>query len=317
MTTKHTTQPQLPRLDRHTAYSDPGPYAALLAAVPTEPSALSAVARNVIVHYRHSGHVLPETTRGDVHARWVARTLELDQERHGLPLDVTRGPDRRVQGCCRDHTLFCCAVLREHGIEARGRVGFAGYLGEGYHYDHVVVEVREGGRWRRFDPEVPEPGARVASPMDLPTGPDSPFLTAAETWLGCRSGDLDLNRFGTGPGVLPEGPWFMQNYVLREVAHRHGDELLLWDVWGAMAAPGVPIDDAVLALTDEVAALLVAADAEESAGEVTGAAERLAQRYATDERLHPGNRVLRFDPFAGPEDPPVEESLCPEVLSGR
>jgi hypothetical protein len=321
MTTTRTTRPPcaeatLTRAARHTAYSNPGPYGGLLTAVPSDPEGLSAVARNVIVHYRYSGHELPEATRADIHSRWLARTLELDQERHGTPLAVERAPRERVQGCCRDHSLFACAVLRQHGIPARGRIGFAGYFEEGYHHDHVVVEMWEeseaggghgredrlhggsSGRWRRFDPEVTETDGLVASPMDLPTGPGAPFLTAAEAWRGWRAGELDASRFGAGPGVGPEGPWFLQHYVLRELAHLQGDELLLWDAWGAMAEPGQPIEDAVLTLTDEVAALLVAADAED-----------LAERYIADERLHPGETVLRFDPFAGPGEPPTVAEL--------
>jgi hypothetical protein len=223
------------------------------------------------------------------------------------------------------------AVLRQHGVPARGRIGFAGYFADDYWHDHVVVEAREqgpsGGRWRRFDPEVTEADGLVAGPMDLPTGPQSPFMTAAEAWLAWRSGDLDVTRFGAGPGVVPEGPWFLQDYVLRELAHLQGDELLLWDVWGAMSGPDAPIEDAVLAMTDEVAALLVAADAAEGVGDPAGsqgrtaggntARSRLGEWYRSDARLHPGGTILRFDPFAGPGEPPTPVELAPHDRSGE
>ena len=67
---------------KHTPYSDPGAFDALVMALPTEPAELSAVARNVIVHYRASGHELPEEFREEVNSRWVEQILAADQGRH-------------------------------------------------------------------------------------------------------------------------------------------------------------------------------------------------------------------------------------------
>jgi hypothetical protein len=292
-------------LSSHSAYSDPLGHAALLDAVPTELGALSTVARNLIVHYRASGHELPAASRCDIHSRWLSAILDVDQKRHGIPLAQPREEPARVQGCCRDHSLFCVGVLRQHHIAARTRVGFAGYLGErGYYHDHVVVETRRDRRWVRFDPEMAGPLNDLTTPMDMPTGPDSSFLTAAEVWQGYRAGRLDPDHFGTGPGSEFGGPWFIRNYVVLEVAHRHGDELLLWDGWGAMSMPTAAPDGDDVAVIDEVAALLVAADQDP-------AAEReLADRYAADDRLHPGTHVRRYSPFG---EPPVIEQVGPRT----
>lgn len=300
------TQPAAFRPDRHSAYSDPGPWGHLLTAVPPTVPAVSAAARNVIVHYREEQAVLPESSRPDVHLRWLARTLERDQERHGIPLEHPRPLAERVQGCCRDHVLLACAVLRQHGIAARGRVGFARYFAPDFGHDHVVVEARldgHRGRWVRFDPEITAPREGLDTPEDLPTGPDSPFPTAAEVWRSVRAGDVDPTRFGAVPGTPLSGPWFIQHYVLRDLAHRHGDELLLWDSWGAMADPRQPLPEDVVALTDQVAALTVAADSGDGAAE-----EQLTTLYATREGLRPGPAVLRHDPFT-PKAPPVVEEL--------
>src|SRR5699024_5945310 len=83
-------------------------------------------------------------------------------------------------------------------------------------------------------------------------------------------------------------------YVIGEVAHRHGDELLLWDVWGQ----GADDPTADPGLIDEVAALLLAADAEERRGDLDGpAARELTDRYAADDRLHPGAQVWQLSPL--------------------
>jgi hypothetical protein len=91
----------------------------------------------------------------------------------------------------------------------------------------------------------------------------------------------------------------VRTYVFFELAHRYGDELLLWDSWGATEAEGPEID----ALTDELARLLVAAD-----GGDDGAESELATRYTHDNRLRPGSEVTTYSPYG---DPPRTTSLHP------
>jgi hypothetical protein len=75
--------------------------------------------------------------------------------------------------------------------------------------------------------------------------------------------------------------------VLLELAHRQRDELLLWDTWGAMSLEL----DGELALVDDIAALLIAADGGSRAAE-----RELTERYRTDPRLRPGATVLSYSP---------------------
>jgi hypothetical protein len=285
----------------HTPFSDPGPHGPLLDALPTDPAALSEVARNVIAHYRADGEALPESTRGDINARWMSRILEADQSRHPVPLDRPRALRDRVQGCCRDHTLFCVATLRQHGIPARSRVGFAGYFVDGWHHDHVVVEAWLDGRWRRFDAEVGDSLDGLPTPMDMPPAPAESrgFVSAAQAWTAYRRGEIDADTYGVDPRV-PEvrGPGFLYGEVIYEVAHRFGDELLLWDAWGRIPAPDEEFTDAEAAELDGVAALLLAADAGDLDAE-----RRLLERYRADPGLHPGTTILQADPFGGPLQP--------------
>jgi len=278
----------------HTPYSDPGGRAALLAALPLDPTALSAVARNVIAHYRAEAEGLPSSSDDDINLRWVARMLEVDQQRHGRPLAEPREPTERLQGCCRDHTLLCVAALREHGVPARSRVGFAGYFVPGWHHDHVIVEAWLDGRWRRFDPEVGGPLPGLPHPTDMPpanvSGPG--FVSAAQAWAAHREGLIDAETYGVDPQV-PElrGERFLADEVIYEVAHRFGDELLLWDSWGAIAPPGRAVSAAEAGRVDEIAALLLAADGGDLASE-----QRLLERYRSDDGLHPGRVVVQASP---------------------
>jgi hypothetical protein len=286
---------QLPDSSQHTAYSDPRAFAPLLRALGPEVEDIAAAARNVIGHYRAAMPDLPPERRTEIDCRWLDRILAVDQERHRTPLDTPRPLPDRVAGCCRDHSLFTVGALREHGIAARNRVGFAGYLVPDYHVDHVVVEYRTGdGRWVLTDPELPA-GARPWDVRDMRHGAGESFETAAEVWLASRAGDVDTSTYGVFPGSELSGQAFVGTYVVFEIAHRFGDELLLWDNWDV---PGRPVTPEEL---DELARLLVRADAGELEAEGS-----LHQRYRTDDRLHPGDTVTRRSPYGAP---PVTERL--------
>jgi hypothetical protein len=295
----------------HSPYSNPGTHAGFFTELSTDPEDLHRFVCSAVVHYRAGGPQLTEAQKADPDRRWLTSILDAAEAR--APLDGPRTQAQQVAGCCRDHTLLTLGVLRTHGIPARSRIGFATYFTPGWNGDHVVGERWNGDRWVRFDPELDQQdfGFDVD---DMPTGPESPFRTAAEAWLAIRKGTADPATFGVDPD-LPDltGKDFVRYYVLLEVAHRHRDELLLWDLWGPQLStpatrgaagglagtwiqeaglPGADMSDAEFdAVADELAYLLVAADAGDEE-----AADQLAELYREDARLHPGERVLTLSP---------------------
>lgn len=290
---------------RHSRYSDPGSLAGLLDGLPADPAALSAALRGLIGHYREEADALDPAHRADVDACWVSEILRIDQARHGTPLSEARPADQRVQGCCRDHALVAVSALRQHGVPARTRIGFAGYFLPGWHVDHVLPELWDGDRWRMFEPESPTPLPGLPDPLDVPRSPATSrgFVTAATAWAAHRAGEIDLDRFGVHPEVPGlRGAGFVSRYVIAEVAHRFGDELLLWHEWGAMGDPDAPPDADTAALADDVAASLLAADAGDHAAE-----RALLGRYRDDARLHPGPVVTRYSPVG--DGTPVEDRV--------
>ncbi|WP_164545253.1 transglutaminase domain-containing protein [Antribacter gilvus] len=309
--------PTLADYASHSPYSDPGRHADLVAELGADPASLRTAACDAVVHYR-SGATFTADQVADIDRRWLASILDAAVERTGA-LAGSRTAEQVVAGCCRDHTLLTVGTLREHKVPARSRVGFAGYFDPGFHADHVIVEYWDGERWRRFDPELGPDDPWGFDPADIPAGHGSPFVTAAEAWLAVRSGAADPATFGVTKDV-PElcGRDVVRDYVLREVAHRHRDELLLWDMWGPMLGlagvpatlsgavleeaersgadlssfPGVEITSAEYdAIADELAHLLVAADAGDDV-----AAQELGELYFADARLRPGDRVLTLSP---------------------
>ncbi|WP_425955634.1 transglutaminase domain-containing protein [Xylanimonas sp. McL0601] len=287
---------------RHSAYSDPGPHASLLGAVAPDRASVASAARRVVVHYRAGRPALTQEQRADPDRRWLASILDAAAARQPGPLDAPRDLGRQVAGCCRDHTLFSVGVLREHGVRARSRVGFARYFEPSFRHEHAVVETWDGDRWVRWDPALERAARWGFDVEDMPVGPVAPFETAAEVWRAIRSGTADPASYGVDSS-LPQvgGQALVRESVLVELAHRQRDELLLWDMWGPMlrspalaglvararlAAPDIDADT-FDALVDEIAAMLVAADAGDASAEA-----KLAQRYASDPLLRPGDRVV-------------------------
>lgn len=271
-------------------YSDPGPYADRLAELPESPAEIAAAVRNVLVHYLAGGITFQGDRLAEIDHRWVVRMLAADQRRFPQPLTEPRPAAERVVGCCRDFTLLTVAALRQHGIRARSRIGFADYFTtDDYHCDHVIVEYWDGSRSVFLDAQLDPAGDWSFNPEDMPhpAQPDAPLRSAAAVWTAIRAGEIDAERYGATPGPPLCGGWFVRNYVLQELAHRQREELLLWDTWGAMSLEL----DGDLGLIDEVAALLLAADAGDATAE-----QRLADQYATNARLRPSGRVVCYSP---------------------
>jgi len=256
-----------------TEYSDPGVHAALYDALPDDVARIGAVVRNLLIHYRAGGIEFTGERLAEIDHRWVSAMLATDQKRNGTPLAVPREPVDHVVGCCRDYTLMFVSMLRHKGIPARSRIGFATYFGPGFNYDHVVAEYWNGERWVMVDAELTPDAGDTFDPLDMPPGR---FVSAAEVWLDVRAGTRDPDSYGVDPGLPFRGEWFIRNYVQLQLAHLQGDELLLWDNWGSMSDT---VDGADVALTDQIAGLMVAADNGDEA-----AREKAADLY----RSHPG-----------------------------
>jgi hypothetical protein len=275
---------------KQSACSDPRAYAHLLDRLPADIPEMTAVIRNLIVHYRAGGVALDPKRMTEIDNRWMDRLLETDQHRFNEPLATPRSAEQRVAGCCRDFSLLTVAALRHRGVPARTRIGFADYFAPPWHHDHVVVDYWNGNRWVFMDPQLDPAGPWTFDRNDMPRGfgaPVEPFVTAAQVWTAYRRGDIDPDTYGVDEHLPFRGPWFIRNYVIGELAHRQRDELLLWDMWGAMSIEL----DGDLELIDQVAALLLAADLGDEDAE-----RELEARYAADSRLRPGEQIVSASP---------------------
>ena len=188
----------------HTVYSRPGPYSSLLEPLPTVPAELSAVSRNVIVHYRALGRVLPEATRPEINSRWIEACARGRSGTAPIAIGCATEITTRVQGCCRDHTLFCLAALREHDVPARSRCGLRWLLRRrmASRSRHRGGVDRRALATIRFRGRVLAPWPRAADGSLLRRRPAAAgFVTAASAWLAYRRGELDVSNHGVDPSM--------------------------------------------------------------------------------------------------------------------
>jgi hypothetical protein len=245
----------------HGPMTDPGDAGALLKPLTNDPAALSRIVQGLgiydVVARDFYGFEAPDDRLSEIHLRTIverlARIVELDDR----PLPIAREPERRALGRCNSFALMLVAMLRAKAVPARSRSGFAAYFNPPNFEDHWVCEYWDSQerRWRLADPQIDEVWRRrLGIRFDTFDLPRTQFLTAAEAWRRCRSGEADERQFGTSFAGL-RGLWFVAGSLVRDTAALNKMEMSPWDVWGAQPPPKEALDPQRLAFFDELAAL--------------------------------------------------------------
>ena len=285
----------------HSAFSDPGELAGRYADLPRDPGQLARISRDLLVHRLEGelfGHTHPaDRLHNDAETRYIDDILRILVERNDAPLDRRREVGDRFVGTCRDFSLLHCSFLRQAGVPARIRIGFADYWGsDGFHTDHVVTEYWDEERGWLFadaqlaDPFVTDHWKVDFDPMDVPR---DRFLVAGDAWRAIRERGADPETFGLHPPK--EGPFWGERYVSGSIrldlAALNKVETLLWDVWGeAEGKPGEPLPEPSREFYDRVAPVV--------SGEVSVDAAR--KLFAEDDVLRTPRTVTCYAPFNGP-----------------
>jgi hypothetical protein len=172
------------------ATSDLGRNRALAAELPSGPDELGAVVRGVLVHdVQARDRGLDPSPERMSHTQTVGAERILDNvvALDPRPLAVPRPLELRMAGFCYHFALLHCALLRNAGIPARARCGFARYFIPGRWTDHWVVEWWDGRGWRRIDPQI---GRSDLSVED--------FRDGVTAWGSCRADPRQAGAHGNG-----------------------------------------------------------------------------------------------------------------------
>jgi transglutaminase-like putative cysteine protease len=128
---------------RHSRLTDPRSQRHQFDGLPADVAAMTKVIGGVLIHRdctQRFGFTLAAQRRDEANTRYVEAILN-----YVGTLDERR-PEDRFAGTCRDFTVLLCAMLREAGVAARARAGFAGYFTDGFFDDHWVVELWDDDR---------------------------------------------------------------------------------------------------------------------------------------------------------------------------
>ncbi len=241
-----------------------GNHAAGFAALPHDIAGLARVAQGLYLHEHiaeNYGVAIANERRSEVHIRANARRLDCLLSRDGRPLSSARQPDQRLIANCRHFSVLLVAMLRNQGVPARARCGFATYFEPGRFIDHWVCEYWDAdqARWLLVDAQIDDlQQALFKTDFDLLDVPRDRFVIAGDAWAQCRAGKADPETFGI---LDMHGLWFIAGNLVRDVAALNNVEMLPWDVWRAMPQPGEPLSDEQLAFFDRLAALTHEPDA--------------------------------------------------------
>jgi hypothetical protein len=253
-------RPDITRYARHSRWTDPGALGGHLDCLPADPAMLPEIVGGLMLHpfFAPAG-----TDASEAALRSIPEILAALLARDPRPLDEAREPSRRVIGNCRNHALLSAAILRQHGIPARLRVGFAGYFTPDFWEDHWVCEYRDGQSWKLLDAELTaEIRHRCGISFDPADVPRDRFLGVGPAWLALRRTERDPARFGVSPLRL-SGLWFVAGSLLRDLAALIMEETVVWDFWGPSRdfRPGSEIAPDWLERLDSLAAALAHAPA--------------------------------------------------------
>jgi hypothetical protein len=257
--------PSLDYYAQQSSITDPGGFGSLFTGLPEDVGALCRIVQGVMIHpfeaYRY-GIKLRRARLRELELRRVMWMLMHIWElgRHSTIL-VSFSPEQRLVGNCRDFATMLCSMLRQQGVPARVRCGFARYFEPGFFTDHVICEYWKADeeRWALADAQldlVQREAYQVA--FDTTDLPREQFVLAGQAWQQYRAGTIDPARFGIS-STGPRGLAFIRTGVLRDLAALNKVELLTqdeWDINGAESEQGTAETD--LALLDRLAALSLA-----------------------------------------------------------
>src|SRR5580693_2651081 len=210
----------------------------------------------------------------------LARAMSLDSQAIVSP----RVPERRVVGVCRHFATLFVAIMRQKGVPARARCGFANYFAARKHVDHWVGEYWNAieGRWVLVDAQIDDRQSELFRvTLDRLDVPRDRFLVAGDAWRACRNG-VDPMTFGVA-GTETGGPGEVYGDLFQDLAALQNIELLPWG-WYGLATDKSGIGET--ALIDRLAGISSSANAQ--------AFEELRSMIAEDDRLRPpGDDALK------------------------
>jgi excinuclease ABC subunit A len=253
---------------QHSTITDPRQYADLFDALPRDIPELMKTVQGLLVFpfanwAKHYGLQVSEERCTELRLRAIPKMVERILALDPAPLSVTRPPEKRLYGLCRDFAVLLVSMLRHQGVPTRERVGFAAYFDSDWYWDHRITEYWDASRqqWLLVDPRIDEVQRHILErkidPLNITR--ESPFLTAGEVWQQCRAGQADPDLFVDSP--TDRGMPMIRYALLHDFDALNKVELVGMDAWHELIdKPEEAVTEEDKKLLDEIADLTVQVD---------------------------------------------------------
>lgn len=236
--------------------SDPGKHQNALSAFPDDFASICSTLNKIFLHIHWAsrmGVMLDEQRQAEVNIRSFERMMDRLLELESSPITTPRDITKRIVGNCRDISLLLSTILKNKGIPARSRCGFATYFTKGHYEDHWVCEYWHTAKkkWVMVDAQLNDFQQTELNidfnPYDVPS---THFITAGRAWQMIRQNKADPNKFGI---FKYRGEMFIAGNLQRDLLALNNIELLPWDLWGYLHKRYIQLTKADLKLLDEIA----------------------------------------------------------------
>lgn len=245
--------------------TDPGKYVDLYEGIPADVPQIVDIVQGVLLSLDQVGSgpisISGERINKEIHLTSVKEMLQCISNTDERPLIFTRPIEERMVGICAQHAMLTCSILRDKGIPARTRGGFAMYFTGNRHHDHWICEYWNTSeeRWVQVDSElndvVKERLNITFNTSDLP--PDK-FITGAEIWEACRAGKENPSHFGVMGDEWAGGWDFVLCEMVLDFLALNKIERLPWDE-NRLSRKGITrLTDDECALLDKASELVIA-----------------------------------------------------------
>lgn len=246
------TQPEnLPFFRQHGVFTDPGARRAMISGLGRSPRLLCGLIQDVLIHDGFGATLYDDPPKNIATASRetlpVSDRLAQLAARHDGEALPSLTPDKRLVGTCRDFALMLCAMLRQSGVPARLRCGFANYLGGDQYEDHWLVEywMAEEGRWAKADAQLDDAHCKhLKIDFDITDVPEYRFIVGRRAWELAQTDAMNPDWFGHGED---RGLWFIRVNLARDLMALCKHEVSPWDDWRKMSEGERALDETTLA----------------------------------------------------------------------
>jgi hypothetical protein len=222
----------------------------------------------LLIHPAHLylfGLKMPRERINDKCKSTIQESLDQVKKFKNKPLIEYREPSDRVVNTCRQYAMFMCSVLRERGIPARCRCGFATYFSNGWFEDHWICEYwnKKENKWIRVDAQIDDIQILEChidrENINFTNLPKEAFFTAGVLWKLYRQGLVGGELCGYSVEEGQNGAWYIRGNMLRDFFALNKVEYRYQELTELMDRDYKP-DEKELLLLDEIADLTINID---------------------------------------------------------